>query len=90
MYNYEKIFSVFYLRSLFMKIQRYKIFCLILAISAMLITPAYARVSMTLPQYIQEILLNNHSLKASVKNVEADYYSVLAAVGYQRPSTSLS
>ena len=61
-----------------------------LIISAMSIEPAYARVSMTLPQYIQEILLNNHSLKASVKNVEADYYSVLAAVGYQRPSTSAS
>ena len=73
-----------------MKIPQYKIFCLMLIISAMSIEPAYARVSMTLPQYIQEILLNNHSLKASVKNVEADYYSVLAAVGYQRPSTSAS
>ncbi|MBR2208042.1 MAG: TolC family protein [Synergistaceae bacterium] len=73
-----------------MKIPQYKIFCLMLIISAMSIEPAYARVSMTLPQYIQEILLNNHSLKASVKNVEADYYSVLASVGYQRPSTSAS
>ena len=42
---------------------------------------------MTLPQYISEILLNNHSLRAGVKNIEASYYSVLAAVGYQRMST---
>lgn len=43
---------------------------------------------MTLPQYINEILLNNHTLRAGVKNVEAGYYSVLAAVAYQRPSTN--
>ena len=49
---------------------------------------ASASVSMTLNQYVNEILLNNHSLKAGVKNVEAGYYSVLASVGYQRPSTS--
>ena len=73
-----------------MKIPQYKILCYTLIISALLISPAHARVSMTLPQYIQEILLNNHSLRASVKNVEAGYYSVLAAVGYQRPSTSAS
>jgi len=73
-----------------MKILQNKIFGLMLIISALIIEPAYARVSMTLPQYIQEILLNNHSLKASVKNVEADYYSVLASVGYQRPSISAS
>ena len=73
-----------------MKIPRYKIFGLMSIILVMSINPAYARVSMTLPQYIQEILLNNHSLKASIKNVEADYYSVLASVGYQRPSTSAS
>ena len=41
---------------------------------------------MTLPQYVNEILLNNHSLRAGIKNVEADYYSVLASVGTQRPS----
>ena len=73
-----------------MKIPRYKILCYTLIISALLMNPAHARVSMTLPQYIQEILLNNHSLRANVKNVEADYYSVLASVGYQRPSTSAS
>ena len=47
-----------------------------------------ASVSMTLPQYVNEILLNNHSLRAGVKNIEAGYFSVLSAVGYQRPSTS--
>lgn len=73
-----------------MKIPQYKILCYTLIISALLMSPAHARVSMTLPQYIQEILLNNHSLRASVKNVEANYYSVLASVGYQRPSTSAS
>ena len=46
---------------------------------------AVASVSMTLEQYMREILLNNHSLRAGVKSVEADYYSVLAAVGTQRP-----
>ncbi len=53
-----------------------------------LITPAVsnASVAMTLPQYVNEILLNNHSLRAGMKNVEADYYSVLASVGTQRPS----
>ena len=43
---------------------------------------------MTLPQYINEILLNNHSLRAGIKSVEADYYSVLAAVATQRLNTS--
>lgn len=43
---------------------------------------------MTLPQYINEILLNNHSLRAGIKNVEADYYSVLASVSGQRLNTS--
>ena len=47
-----------------------------------------ASVSMTLPQYVNEILLNNHSLRAGMKNVEADYYSVLASVGNQRLSTA--
>ncbi|MBQ3403118.1 MAG: TolC family protein [Synergistaceae bacterium] len=56
----------------------------------LLFTPgiSYASISMTLEQYVNEILLNNHSLRAGIKNVEAGYYSVLAAVGYQRPSTS--
>ena len=43
---------------------------------------------MTLQQYINEILLNNHSLRAGIKSVEADYYSVLAAVATQRLNTS--
>ncbi len=41
---------------------------------------------MTLEQFVSEILLNNHSLRASIKSVEADYYTVLAAVGAQRPT----
>ena len=73
-----------------MRISRYKIFCLILIISLIYCGTASAKVAMTLPQYIQEILLNNHSLQAGVKNVEANYYSVLASVGYQRPSISAS
>ncbi len=75
-----------------MKIQRYKIFCSLAIILSAVICPASvsAKVSMTLPQYVQEILLNNYSLRAGVKNVEAGYYSVLAAVGYQRPSTAAS
>ena len=61
-----------------------------LIISLVLYAPAatYASVAMTLPQYVSEILLNNHSLRAGMKNVEADYYSVLASVGYQRPNIS--
>lgn len=51
---------------------------------------SYASVSMTLPQYVNEILLNNHSLQAAIKNIEADYYSVLASVGTQRPSITAS
>ncbi len=51
---------------------------------------SHASVSMTLPQYVNEILLNNHSLRANIKNVEAGYYSVLAAVGYQRPNINAS
>ena len=62
--------------------------CVLLIAAAVLPSAASASVSMTLPQYIKEILLNNHSLQAGVKNVEASYYSVLASVGYQRPSTS--
>ena len=73
-----------------MKIPQCKTFCCSLIISAVFVcaAPSFASVSMTLPQYIQEILLNNYSLRAGVKSVEADYYSVLASVGYQRPSTS--
>lgn len=47
---------------------------------------SHASVSMTLDQYVNEILLNNYSLRAGIKNIEADYYSVLASVGSQRPS----
>ncbi|MBR1437694.1 MAG: TolC family protein [Synergistaceae bacterium] len=59
-------------------------------ITALLMIPSSsnASVSMTLPQYVNEILLNNHSLRAGVKNVEAGYNSVLAAVGYQPPVAS--
>ena len=45
---------------------------------------AQASVPMNLQQYVREILLNNHSLRAGVKSVEADYYSVLASVGLHR------
>lgn len=61
---------------------------LLLSVVLLLPSVSHASVSMTLPQYINEILLNNHSLRAGIKNVEAGYYSVLASVGYQRPSTS--
>ena len=61
---------------------------LILAGVILIPSSSFASVSMTLPQYIREILLNNHTLRAGMKNVEASYYSVLASVGYQRPSTS--
>ena len=46
-----------------------------LVLSLVLLTPAVsgASVAMTLPQYVNEILLNNHSLRAGMKNVEADY-----------------
>ena len=64
----------------------------IVVILIMLIFPnsSFASVSMTLPQYVNEILLNNHSLRAAMKSVEADYYSVLAAVGVQRPNIAAS
>ena len=64
----------------------------ILFVSIALIFPSisFASVAMTLPQYVNEILLNNYSLRAGVKSVEADYYSVLAAVGVQRPSVAAS
>ena len=70
-----------------MKIQRY-IMSLLLLLLLLTQSTAHASVSMTLPQYINEILLNNHSLRAAIKGVEADYYSVLAAVAVQRLSTS--
>ena len=70
--------------------QQHRQILTILIISLVMSIPAvtYASVAMTLPQYVNEILLNNHSLRAGMKNVEADYYSVLAAVGSQRPSIS--
>ena len=68
-----------------MKFQRY---ILILSLLLFLPNAAHASVAMTLPQYVNEILLNNHSLRAGIKSVEADYYSVLASVGNQRFSTA--
>ena len=47
-----------------------------------------ASIPMKLEQFVSEILLNNQSLQAGLKSVEADYYSVLASVAYQRPSLS--
>ena len=61
---------------------------LILGVMLMIPHPCSASVSMTLPQYLREILLNNHTLRAGMKNIEASYYSVLASVAYQRPTTS--
>ena len=66
----------------------YGLTILLLAIS--LAAPSFASVSMTLQEYVNEILLNNYSLRAGIKNVEASYYSVLAAVGYQRPNINAS
>ena len=70
--------------------QLYRKILPILIISLVLYAPAitYASVAMTLPQYVSEILLNNHSLLSGMKNVEANYYSVLASVGNQRPNIS--
>ena len=73
-----------------MKSLKRKIIYHILFLSILIPSASYASVQMTLPQYINEILLNNHSLQAGIKNVEADYYSVLASVGAQRPSTAAS
>ncbi len=73
-----------------MKILKRKILYPMLLFSIIIPSVSYASVQMTLPQYINEILLNNHSLRASIKNVEADYYSVLASVGTQRPSVTAS
>lgn len=66
----------------------YGLMILLLAIS--LADPSFASVSMNLQEYVNEILLNNYSLRAGIKNVEASYYSVLAAVGYQRPNINAS
>lgn len=71
-----------------MKILKYMITMSTVAILFVVTSESSASVSMTLPQYVNEILLNNHSLRAGVKNIEAGYFSVLSAVGYQRPSTS--
>ena len=73
-----------------MNIRHLKRYCAVLVISLAVLTPAVcsASVSMTLPEYVNEILLNNHSLRAGMKNVEADYYSVLASVAGQRLSTA--
>ena len=62
----------------------------LLAVLVILIFPqsSSASVSMSLSQYINEILLNNHSIRANMKNIEAEYYSVLSSVAYQRPSVS--
>ena len=66
----------------------YGLMTLLIAIS--LADPSFASVSMNLQEYVNEILLNNYSLRAGIKNVEASYYSVLAAVGYQRPNINAS
>ena len=73
-------------------IKRKFIYILPIVMLCVLIAPDVSRasVSMTLQQYISEILLNNHTLKAAIKSVEADYYSVLASVAYQRPSTNIT
>ena len=68
---------------------RRTIYSTIITSALLLLSPpsiSSAAVSMTLPQYVNEILLNNHSLRAGIKNVEAGYYSVLASVSTQRPS----
>ena len=44
---------------------------------------------MSFPDYLKEILLNNHALRSGIKAVEANYYAVLAAMGAQRPSLGL-
>ena len=69
-----------------------KIFCLLsaLLILTVPIKKSEATVKINLEQFVSEILLNNHSLRAALKSVEADYYSVLSSVGYQRPSIAAS
>ncbi|GHS97068.1 hypothetical protein AGMMS50276_16500 [Synergistales bacterium] len=44
----------------------------------------------SLERYLEIVRDNNHSLRAGIKNVEAAYYSVRAAVSYQRPRISAS
>ena len=72
------------------KILKHKFLCRLMISSCVLLLPniSFASVSMTLPEYIDEVLLNNYSVRASIKNIEAQYYSVLSSVAYQRPSVS--
>ena len=51
---------------------------------------AVAAEQMRFEQFLSELLLNNHALRAGVKSVEADYYAVLAGVGVQRPQVGLT
>ena len=51
---------------------------------------AEGAVEMKLGEYLVEALLNNQSLRAGIKSVEADYYAVLAAMGVQRPQVGAS
>ena len=73
-----------------MQTLKQKFFKCILFLLIALIFPnvSLASVAMTLPQYVNEILLNNYSLRAGMKSVEADYYSVLASVSVQRPNVA--
>ncbi|MCL2146701.1 MAG: TolC family protein [Synergistaceae bacterium] len=45
---------------------------------------ANAAQSVNVEQYLNLVRIQNHSLLAAAKNVEAAYYQVLASVGYQR------
>lgn len=75
-----------------MQIQKSRLLYIIISLTSIIFLPnvSNASVQMTLPQYVNEILLNNYSLQAAIKSVEADYYSVLASVGNQRPSIAAS
>lgn len=64
-----------------------KIFLLIFFV-VISVKASHASIPMKLEQFVSEILLNNQSLQAGLKSVEADYYSVLASVANQRPSLS--
>lgn len=72
--------------------KRRHLYIIILIFTAIIFLPdtSSASISMTLPQYVQEILLNNHTLRAAIKNVEAEYFSVLASVSGQRPNVDAS
>ena len=67
-----------------------KLFLFSLCLTGVLAGEAAALVQMSFPDYLKEILLNNHALRSSVKAVEANYYAVLAAMGAQRPSLGLN